>query len=158
MNEQFKPVKIGEVSADGKFTLVSRDDPPALDNLRQEVREAWQRIVADEQRPEDFECIQAELLRLAGSLTARQTIDAISRAERAEAELAALKARIQWRPLSTAPTDGTCILVSDADGDVRQAKWDKPGWWCGYDCYGNDAFVERPTHWMPLPPPPKGEE
>lgn len=60
-----------------------------LDTLRPEVREAWQRIVADEQHPEDFECVEAELLRLAGSLTARQTIDAISRAERAEAELAA---------------------------------------------------------------------
>lgn len=59
-----------------------------LDTLRPEVREAWQRIVADEQRPEDFECVQAELLRLSGSLTARQTIDAISRAEAAEAELA----------------------------------------------------------------------
>lgn len=125
----------------------------SLDTPRPEAREAVHELdgkaYPGSRTCEHWQTVRAELLRL-------QSTE--SRAERAEAELAALKARIQWRPLSTAPTDGTCILVSDADGDVRQAKWDKPGWWCGYDCYGNDAFVERPTHWMPLPPPPKGEE
>ena len=68
-----------------------------LDNLRPEVREAWRRMrYASEltkgtvmSSTADMELIFRDHLRLAGSLTARQTIDAISRAERAEAELAA---------------------------------------------------------------------
>jgi hypothetical protein len=71
-----------------------------LDTLRPEVREAWQRIVADEQHPEDFECVEAELLRLAdecATLKAQSIYpraqfllnlaDANERAEKAETEL-----------------------------------------------------------------------
>ena len=74
----------------------------AVDTLRPEVREAWRRMRYVSELTKgtvmsstaDMELIFRDHLRLAGSLTARQTIDAISRAERAETELAALKARI----------------------------------------------------------------
>lgn len=57
---------------------------------------------------------------------------------------------MRWRPIETAPMDGTNILVTD--GEITQLGWhdefDEPGDpWCGY--------IKRPTHWMPLPDPPK---
>jgi hypothetical protein len=59
-----------------------------------------------------------------------------------------------WQPIETAPKDGTNLLVTD--GKITALGWhdefDAPeDPWCGY--------IKRPTHWMPLPPPPKkGDE
>ena len=46
-----------------------------------------------------------------------------------------------WQPMSTAPT-GTWILTYSPDGVIRVAMW-------------IEGAIHRPTHWMPLPPPPK---
>lgn len=82
----------------------------------------------------------------------------------------------EWQPISTAPKDGPSILLCD-DNTVTL------GWWQdaeddGVDYMGADAgFVDyafndfnpsrlfgnkayqykgnQPTHWMPLPEPPK---
>jgi hypothetical protein len=75
----------------------------------------------------------------------------------------------EWQPIETAPRDGTWIIVagtSKVDPDYNVlfseygddavgmsiAKWDARQWrdqWDDY--YGPDC----PTHWMPLPEPPK---
>jgi hypothetical protein len=86
----------------------------------EQVREAWKRIIADEQYPEDFECIRAELLRLYAENSANvkslnmlygekfsdRTYAALkSRVEHAETELAKLRARIANAPSLTVSRD-----------------------------------------------------
>lgn len=80
----------------------------------------------------------------------------------------------EWQDISTAPKDGTEVLIwcSHCDSQILAV------WGCAnHNCYDNccaeaggedapmwrDTFglndIEdnwhRPTHWMPLPPPPK---
>lgn len=98
-------------------------------------------------------------------------------ARQLERELAEAKAENQWRPIETAPKDGTHIDLwvsgefpgryPDAyfgmpphecgeygpycDSDWHSAK---PGWVCG--TFGEFiCTMESPTHWRPLPTPPK---
>jgi len=80
-----------------------------------------------------------------------------------EASVAALRAALEelgggWQPIETAPKDGTEIIVWWPEiGHPYITKWTRfingnlyrDGWHCGI------WEVERPTHWMPLPKPPK---
>lgn len=54
----------------------------------------------------------------------------------------------QWRPIETAPKDGTPILVSD--GNTQAAVYWWPAVWMGTTHCG----MKNPTHWMPLPSAP----
>lgn len=57
-----------------------------------------------------------------------------------------------WRPIETAPKDGSAILTPEGI-----TWWHKESWMSGrWECCGNgDAFTFMgPTHWMPLPAPP----
>jgi hypothetical protein len=71
----------------------------------------------------------------------------------------------EWQPIETAPKDGTAILIwpaqSSFTGDdtisyvVRWHDW-KEAW---IEASGEEYDTFYPTHWMPLPPPPKkGDE
>jgi hypothetical protein len=73
----------------------------------------------------------------------------------------------EWKPISTAPKDGSRILACWVDGDGHTIiEWfdyhgGETGTWCqrapglGSDCgYEDGAF----SHWMPLPDLPKGDE
>lgn len=81
-----------------------------------------------------------------------------------------------WRPIETAPKDGTAILLFGGENDANHTPsvphplsggpvvglWSTYGWYEGggewittfFD--GGMATVarEEPTHWMPLPEPP----
>jgi hypothetical protein len=51
---------------------------------------------------------------------------------------------MRWRPIDTAPHDGTWLLLYHPDGMMTVGCW-----------VGGEAPDENdPTHWMPLPPPP----
>lgn len=71
----------------------------------------------------------------------------------------------QWKPIETAPKDGSLLLVTGCNGwsDVLAAWWvaDSPeddgnggkAHWRGVlNCVGPMRI--DPTHWMPLPAPP----
>ena len=73
-----------------------------------------------------------------------------------------------WQPIETAPKDGTRIILGKAAGYVMA--WAGSGYWFNREpcphhppCKpgthtgwtdGLDTYA-TPTHWMPLPPPPK---
>ena len=89
--------------------------------------------------------------------------------ERLEFELNAANVRIKrleeagmWQPIETAPTDMTWVIGYDAkDGEVGTIIFDLTG-----DVNDEDIHYEwtdgmrtwHPTHWMPLPEPPKAKE
>lgn len=56
-----------------------------------------------------------------------------------------------WQPISTAPKDGTAILVYIGGNieAVAVTQWEDGAWsWPDYVRY-------QPTHWQPLPEPPQ---
>jgi len=63
----------------------------------------------------------------------------------------------QWQDISTAPKDGTCVLVTDHRDPTRT-------WVAGYNAtmsrhgpvwkIAPDGYVLSVTHWQPLPTPP----
>lgn len=58
-----------------------------------------------------------------------------------------------WRPIETAPKDGTRMLFRAADHEPAIGWWDYDDWlWdCGIDLC---PLPFAPTHWQPLPAPP----
>lgn len=54
----------------------------------------------------------------------------------------------QWRPIVTAPKDGTCILAWRRDLSIPVIAYYAYGKWGGASGY---VFRDQPTHWMPLP-------
>lgn len=69
-----------------------------------------------------------------------------------------------WQKIETAPKDGTQVLVSGMNGTdivcqayfadkAAYANWSGQGW-VGWP-FGQSVHLADPTHWMPLPDPPK---
>lgn len=75
------------------------------------------------------------------------------------AMLRALRARVdelsQWRPIETAPKDGTDILVDAPDivCGCTIVHWKHPGWRLTYDGKLFQPSARQPTRWLPLPDP-----
>lgn len=73
----------------------------------------------------------------------------------------------EWQDISTAPRDGTSILVIVAgrhpDTGIpfipEVVEWNHGGyWWNEMWGGGDNAGVYEPTHWMTLPLPPAPQE
>lgn len=62
--------------------------------------------------------------------------------------------RYGWQPIETAPKDGTWVLTTATgwNGDCEVLGFHFGQWVCGADPVG---YPHSPSHWMPLPPPPK---
>ena len=83
-----------------------------------------------------------------------QAKEAIARAEKAEA---ALKEATEWRPMETAPKDGTEVRLCDADGNF--SAWFVDGDWWFYGQRDGDFAADpvsesrksSPAGWLPLP-------
>ena len=59
----------------------------------------------------------------------------------------------EWQDISTAPKDGTKILLFTDDVNLGSYRT-----WCGSDKCWRDvggATISRPTRWQPLPEGPK---
>jgi len=65
--------------------------------------------------------------------------------------------KLEWRPIESAQKDGTEILFWEQGKKIKMGFWlpESAGWSVyGWKCsHGN---FHNPTHWMPLPEPPKG--
>lgn len=61
-----------------------------------------------------------------------------------------------WQPIETAPKD-TSVLVVGEYGYVWVAKYEYVGPRAGtrWETFGLGRLPFEPTHWMPLPKPPK---
>jgi hypothetical protein len=64
-----------------------------------------------------------------------------------------------WRPIESAPRDGTPVLAyfaarfnHDAAMDVVQYQGGR--WYCVNTIHADEWTIESPTHWTPLPDPP----
>jgi hypothetical protein len=87
----------------------------------------------------------------------------------------------EWQPIDTAPRDGTTVIVgwdSATVWIVRAAWWRSKedieqmamggcldaddadiGWWSYIHSVTQEMLDDyrAPTHWLPMPPPPKGD-
>jgi hypothetical protein len=65
----------------------------------------------------------------------------------------------EWKPIETAPKDGTLIDVCNPHGDrTTDVRWEDGHWrhwWIGdFDGMEWRKLSIQPTHWMPRPAPP----
>jgi hypothetical protein len=66
-----------------------------------------------------------------------------------------------WQPIETAPQDHSIILLAGFDDEGEQVS--DIGHWESYVCWHGEhpdpqwswCYESQPTHWMPLPEPPK---
>ncbi len=65
---------------------------------------------------------------------------------------------MEWRPIRTAPKDGSWILLYHRYARIGDWYWDGTEWTDDVLTWGEDEKDGLgPTHWMPLPDPPGDE-
>lgn len=72
----------------------------------------------------------------------------------------AVLAERQWRPIETAPKDGTMIMLGHPDFPAEAGWWEYGSWFQGWCCGGHRSDMYgpsfEPTHWQPVVAPPEG--
>jgi hypothetical protein len=79
---------------------------------------------------------------------------------RLKAEVERMTKAVKWQPISTAPKDGTDILIAYRDGyfgcmSVALTCWGETSW---RHLFSNEYITDTPTCWMPIPLAPANEE
>jgi hypothetical protein len=68
---------------------------------------------------------------------------------------------MNWQPIETAPKDGTKVLVYEERlgimhvASLQSAQYGELQWLVGEFDYDFPYLFTQPSHWMPLPEPPK---
>ena len=126
-----------------------------------DAEEAHQMIDVTEHLRKGLPC-QPNVCRFMDARSGCTCAEAADEIDRLRATLAAAQAGgVEWRPIETAPKDGTWILVWEPDGvntkwsPQEVARWrttgrqsNTPGW------YDSRICSVRPTLWQPLPAAP----
>ena len=60
-----------------------------------------------------------------------------------------------WQPIETAPKDGTWVLLYHFHARISDWYWDGDKWNSDVLEWSDDQAELAPTHWMPLPTPPR---
>jgi hypothetical protein len=66
----------------------------------------------------------------------------------------------RWQPIETAPKDGTPLLFTWYGGPDQDVLPVTSGFWSRVAEYWYSEISGarcKPTHWMPLPPPPEND-
>ena len=107
--------------------------------------------------------LERELRDIAGREKAEYKRQALAQSARL---LRDLSAQAGWRPIATAPKDGTFVLLAGPSGytstplRVEVGMWDAPdetdsaNYKGSWRTFAHDHFTDggdEPTHWMPLP-------
>ena len=140
-----------------------------LDTLRPEVRDALF-SVGKRCDAQTFDTLSAELLRLTDERSiAIADLQYHKQLLAVEAELAAVRASQQWRPLETLPPLEVPIWLYEHGDIYIGMRADSGEGWLWSKCYSipwynaKDGWTEgdpeedddyQPTFWMPLPEPP----
>ena len=63
----------------------------------------------------------------------------------------------EWQPIETAPSEGDFLayVPNSIAGPILIVEADMGEFW---HMAGDDTETVKPTHWMPLPPPPSTKE
>lgn len=131
--------------------LRARINPQYFDQIGTESHERYQVVMALEYLRQENDSQRFDILAM------NQSLDLL----REENErLKADAGLIEWQPIETAPKDGTDILVMTGE-TMHVVRWinihgDFDYW--AVDDNKHGPFTLRgkaPTHWMPLPEPPK---
>lgn len=59
----------------------------------------------------------------------------------------------EWQPIETGPKDGSNFLGYE-DKVISVMCWEN-GWWLEGLMWPDETTYCHPTHWMPIPEPPK---
>ena len=99
-----------------------------------------------------FDKLREESMR-STSLSGAPYSTAVRLLKEADERIAELEAERQWQPISTAPKDGTEMLLMDELEQIFLGYWrlSKDCW----DCDGESPGNIEPTHWIPLPKRPE---
>lgn len=63
---------------------------------------------------------------------------------------------MKWQPIETAPRDAVEVLGYQATEGDWKGRMEVCSRWVGNCWMGSGGLIA--THWMPLPPPPQGDD